>query len=276
MNKILFAATFIGTLLFLGCSEYQKKKEPKKEWKFIKELQLQDISPIGIVAQNNFLWLSDVDNNRVVKINIEGKMIEEYSGFERPMHIALYNGALYIPEYTSDTIQILKNGNTSAFKLKEQPDAIGGIAFDSSTIAVADFNNHRIILQQGESAVTFGKEGHGEGELYYPTDVAFFAGKIYVADAYNNRIQVFDKQGNSLQIIGDKDGINVATGLEVANNQLFVTDFEGNRVLVYDLKGNLLQTFSENLHKPTDIAIIENIMYAVNYEGQSVAVYQFQ
>jgi len=170
----------------------------------------------------------------------------------------------------------LKNGNTGAFKLKEQPDSIGGIAFDSGTIAVADFNNHRIILQQREGVVAFGKEGHGEGKLYYPTDVAFFAGKIYVADAYNNRIQVFDKKGHRLQTIGDKDGINVATGLEVANNQLSVTDFEGNRVLVYDLEGDLLQILSESLHKPTDIAIKENIMYVVNYEGQSIAVYQSQ
>ena len=39
------------------------------------------------------------------------------------------------------------------------------------------------------------KKGNELGELNYPTDIQILKDKIVVADAYNNRIQIFDKQG---------------------------------------------------------------------------------
>jgi len=255
INKIISIqiTAFLGTLLLFGCSQNQEKTEQKAipimEWKFIKEIPLGDIAPIGIASQGNFFWLSDVDNNRIVKIDFEGQIIEEFNGFERPMHIAIQGDKIYIPEYSTDSIKILENGNISNYEINEQPDAIGGVAINGNTVAIADFYNNRIILNQGDKTNIIGKEGHNDGELYYPTDIDIHNNLIYVADAYNNRVQVFDFKGKYVKMIGWNEGINVATGLKVTDTQIIIADFEGNRVLVYDLDGKLLQTLSGNFNK---------------------------
>jgi len=280
MNKLSIIAAFFGILLLFSCSGEQEKTEQKIEqitkWEFVKEIPLGDIAPIGIAVQGNFLWLSDVDNNRVVKIDLDGKIIEEFNGFERPMHIAIQGEKIYIPEYTTDSIKILKKENISNYSLAEQPDAIGGVAVDGNTVAIADFYNNRIILQQGDKTTIMGKEGHNDGELYYPTDVAIHNKLIYVADAYNNRVQVFDFQGKYVKMIGWNEGINVATGLKVTDNQVIVADFEGNRILVYDLDGKLIQILSEKLNEPTDIEVIDNVMYVVNYLSRNILIFKLK
>ena len=274
--SIRIISFFLGLILISGCSENKKKKQEAISWKFSKEISLENISSIGIVAQGNFLWLSDVDNNRIVKIGLDGKIIESFNGFQRPMHIAIQKDKIYVPEYTSDTVKVIENGNISTFVLKENTDAIAGISVDGTTVAVADFYNHRIILQEGDKITIIGKEGHNDGELYYPTDVAIKNDLIYVADAYNNRVQVFDFKGNYVRMIGWNEAIKVATGIKVTETQIIVADFEGNRVLVYDLNGKLLQILADKFNQPTDIEIVNGNMYVVNYKGKTISVFKKQ
>ncbi|MCZ6593825.1 MAG: hypothetical protein O6943_02800, partial [Bacteroidetes bacterium] len=97
IDRPYFIAFLLGFITILGCSENKKENREQALWKFNKEIPIDSISPIGIVAQGDFLWLSDVDNNRVVKIDLDGKILEEYSGFQRPMHIAIQDSKIYIP-----------------------------------------------------------------------------------------------------------------------------------------------------------------------------------
>ena len=273
MNKRSIVASFLGAMILFSCTWSQQKTRLKTAWKFEKEILLDGISPIGIVKQDSFLWISDVENNRIIKIDLGGNIIEEYSGFERPMHIAIQGRRIFIPEYTSDTIRILENGNVSNYTMAEQPDAAGGVAVVGDLVAVADFYNNRVILQRGDKIITIGKKGHNDGELYYPTDLDIHDDLLYVADAYNNRVQVFDFEGNYVKMIGWNEGIKVATGLKVTDTSIFVTDFEGNRILVYDHDGRLLQILDQNLSNPTDIEIMGDKMYVVNYSGHSMTLY---
>lgn len=273
MNSASNAIILLSALLLFSCNENKKKTEEVSEWQFVKTIPLGDIAPLGIVVQDNFLWLSDVDNNRVVKINLDGKIIESFDGFQRPMHIAIQEDKIYIPEYASDTVKIIENGTVSALTLKENTDAIAGIDVNVNIFAVADFYNHRIIFQQDDKVTIIGKEGHNDGELYYPTDVAIKNDLIYVADAYNNRVQVFDLKGNYVKMMGWNENIKVATGLKVTDNQVIVADFEGNRILVYDPNGKLFQTITGKFDKPTDIEVSGNKMYVVNYKGKSISIF---
>jgi len=275
MNRPYILVFLFGLIVLTSCSGNKKKNEGvTTTWKFSKEIKLDGISPIGIVVEGDFLWLSDVDNNRIVKIDNEGKIIEKYDGFQRPMHIAIQGSKIYIPEYISDTVKILEDGNISAYQLKDKPDAVGSVSVDGNTVAIADFYNHRIILQQNDKVTIIGKEGHNDGELYYPTDVDIKNELIYVADAYNNRVQVFDFEGNYVRMIGWNENINVATGLKVTENQVIVADFEGNRVLIYNLEGTILQIISKKFNQPTDIEIVGNKMFVINYKGQNISVFE--
>jgi len=275
MNNLLkIVVVFSVFLLLFGCTEHKKKIAQDTKWKFVKTISLDSISPIGIAAQDDFLWISDVENNRVVKIDVEGEIIEQYHGFKRPMHLAVQDNKIYIPEYTTDTLKILQNGVVSIFPLKIKPDAIGGVAVAGNTVALADFYNNRIILQQDDTTTIIGKQGHNDGELYYPTDVEIKNNLIYVADAYNNRVQVFDLEGHYVKMMGWNENIKVATGLKVTEHQVFIADFEGNRVLVYNLDGKLVQILSDKFNQPTDIEIIGNTMFVVNYKGKNIFVFE--
>lgn len=256
----------LGIVLLFGC------RTPEK-WVFLEEISLNDITPIGLIATDQHFWLSDVANNRIVKTDLKGNIIEEYAGFERPMHIALYQSKVYVLEYTTDALKVLIDGKTETLSLDEKPDAPSSVAVSEKGIAIADFYNHRVLFQANGSTTIIGKEGHNPGELYYPTDVEIYDGKIYVADAYNNRVQVFDQVGNFLQIIGETDGIQVATGIHFANQSLFVTDFEGNRILIYDLNGNLKQILHDYLNQPTDVYIHLDKMFVSNYGSNSILIF---
>lgn len=271
MNKIIILIT--GAFLFFGCGD-TKKSNPKELWEYSHTLLLDGISPVGIVSQDEFLWLSDVDHNRIVKTDSKGKIIEDYSGFKRPMHIAIRESEIYVPEYATDTLKILNSGKISFYPLPVQTDALAGVAINGTTMALVDFYNNRVILLQEGKATIIGKKGHKEGELYYPTDVEIQNETVYVADAYNNRVQLFDFKGNFIKSIGNKDRINVATGIKVTDKYVVITDFEGSRILIYNHQGELLQILVGHLDKPTDIEIVKNKMYITNYRGKSISVFK--
>lgn len=258
--------TLFGIVLLFSC------RSPEK-WVFQEEILLNEISPIGLIATDKHLWLSDVAHNRIIKTDLKGKVIEEYPGFERPMHISLHQSKVYVPEFTTDTLKVLTDGKTKILSLGEKLDAPSSVAVTENGFAVADFYNHRVLFQANDSTAIIGREGHDRGELYYPTDVEIYDEKIYVADAYNNRVQVFDLAGNLLQMIGETDDIRVATGIHVANQSLFITDFEGDRVLIYDPHGKLKQILHDRLNKPTDIYTHQDKMYVSNYGSNSILIF---
>ncbi|MCH7964252.1 MAG: NHL repeat-containing protein [Bacteroidetes bacterium] len=274
MTKILYLL-LISLPILISCKESGEESADlvnNKQWKFVREIKIDNISPTGLQTDGEYLWISDAKNNRVIKTDLDGSIVKEYPDIKRPMHLSIYNSKVYVPEYLTDKIKIINGDEIEEYPLKEKPDAPAGVFVNDSLIAVVDFYNHRIILQNENEVMIIGKEGHKKGELYYPTDVALVNDKIYVADAYNNRVQVFDYNGNVLKVIGAKDKINVATGIEVTDDNIFVTDFEGDRILIYDLYGKLIHIINEHLNKPTEISVSNNTMYVSNYAGSSISV----
>ncbi len=258
---------FLALLMVWGCGS-------KKEWSFEENISLSGVFPIGIVISDNDFIVSDPDNNRLVRVDGSGEILQEWSGFQRPMHITGINSTIYVPEFISDSFKVLEEDMIKSFDIDASFDAPAAIDIDGSTLAVADFYNHRILLNQNGQISSIGVEGHEDGKLYYPTDVKIYKDKIFVADAYNNRIQVFDKTGQSVKIIGWQEDIDVATGIEVFDDQVFVTDFHGNRVLVYDLQGRLKKVYNDQFDGPTDILVTKDHMYVANYKGGYIAVYR--
>jgi hypothetical protein len=105
--------------------------------------------------------------------------------------------------------------------------------------------------------------------------VQITADHIWVADAYNNRIQLFNKQGAFVRIIGADQKMNAATGLFVSENQVFVTDFEHHRLLVFFKDGQLAQVIEAGLEKPIDAIIHEEKLYVIDYKKQQMNRYYF-
>ncbi|MFI2743028.1 NHL repeat-containing protein [Zhouia sp. PK063] len=266
MNR--FIILFFSLMLF-SC------KEEGRKWKFVKKIELpQKARPLAMAKNGKNLWFSDPDHFRLLKIDLSGKVLDSIVGIQRPMNIDFNKGKLYVPEFLTDTIWVFENGKKSPLSLNAKPEAPAGLNVKGDTIAVADFYNHRIILQIGGQVSFIGKEGHDKGELYYPIDVKVQDNKIYIADAYNNRVQVFDFNGKILNVIGEQDGFNVASAIAFDKNGFAVTDQENSRVLIYDLNGALQQTLTANINYPTDVLFDGNMLYITNFKENTIVEYR--
>ena len=277
--KIYFFALSLTALGVVSCKNDAQKdaKSTPQNWTFEAKVALDSFGIIGIAkAENGNVWLSDADENRLVKLNPStGQILETLADFDRPMHIATRDGALFVAEYGADQITKIQNGQREKLTFSEPFDAPSGVDTEGGKTAVADFYNHRIVLKEGDKTVIIGKKGNGAGELTYPTDVQFANGKLYVADAYNHRVQIFDASGKPLKTFGEAEKMNASTGIYVTDKAVFVTDFENSRILVYDTEGVLKQILTDNLDKPTDMLVVDNQLFVVNYHGRFISIFKY-
>ncbi|KQC34343.1 NHL repeat protein [Nonlabens sp. YIK11] len=275
--------------IFFGMISCNEQVEQPKEWQFEKTIALDGINPIGITADGNDIFLSDGDHNRVLKVNTDGEILFEMEGFDRPMHLdfgkadlqitdkmttsMLQERALFVPEYGRDSIAVMRDNKMDYLVINDSLDAPAGISVYENEIAIADFYTNRILYYNGSQWISFGKEGKAMGDFYYPTDVQITADKIFVADAYNNRGQVFDKTGKVLAEFGQDQNFNAATGIYVSDSEIFLTDFENDRVLVFGMDYQLKQVLESGIDKPTDLMVIEDILYITNYRNGEMIRY---
>ncbi|SNR53522.1 NHL repeat-containing protein [Maribacter sedimenticola] len=267
----------ICILIVLVFASACKEKSPTpKEWVLSKTIQLDGVNPIGLTQVNGAIWLSDGDHNRLVQIDTEGKITETVDSLDRPMHIDAIKETIFIPQYGKDVIETVDKKGRFIMQVSDSLDAPAGVSVYENERAIADFYNNRILYFDGASWISFGKEGKAEGEFYYPTDVQITKDKIWVADAYNNRVQVFDKKGGFLQMMGQNQKMNAATGIFVSVDEVFVTDFENNRVLVFDMMGELQQVLKDQIEKPTDMMIKDDMLYVINYRNGKLNIFDKQ
>ncbi len=94
----------------------------------------------------------------------------------------------------------------------------------------------------------WGSNGTGTGQFVTPRSLAVGPdGSVYVLDTGNNRIQVFDQNGNFLQQWGEPGAgpgqFNEPWGIAVAGDgTIYVADTWNHRVQVFDATGQLLRT----------------------------------
>ncbi|MEM6724622.1 MAG: NHL repeat-containing protein, partial [Bacteroidota bacterium] len=242
-------------------------------WEQVNYIELEGISPIGLVLQEGNFWIADGDNNRLVQLASDGTILSTIDGFERPMHLAEANGRLYIPEYGADQITVLEDTTRSIYPVKEKMDAPAGVAVYDKELGIVDFYNHRVLFFNGSDWIIFGQKGKEDGAFDYPTDLHIGDDKIYIADAYNNRVQVFNKKGQHLLTFGEAEEMNAATGLTVYDDRVFVTDFENDRIMIYTLEGQFIQAIDE-VPKPIDVLFDQNKLYVAHFQDKAIGVYK--
>ena len=260
------------SVLFISCNDNEKPKQ----WKYKESFTIDGVNPIGIANADGQLWLSDGDHNRLVQVDTKGKIIKTIDSLDRPMHLDAIGDTLYVPQYGNDKVEMYGEKGRIAIVLIDSLDAPAGIGVRNKEIAIADFYNNRILYNDAEKWISFGKEGNAKGYFYYPTDVQLTDSLIWVADAYNNRVQAFDKKGNFVKMIGQDQKMNAATGLFVSDDEVFVTDFENKRVLVFNHEGVLKQELKDGIIKATDLIVKDSVLYIVNYRSGELVLYDLQ
>lgn len=93
-----------------------------------------------------------------------------------------------------------------------------------------------------------GTNGYGIGQLQKPIGIALNKenGLIYIADAWNSRVQVFDVQGNYINTFGKfgiADGdLKYPVGVAInSKGEIYISDIVNNRIEIYDKEGNYLR-----------------------------------
>lgn len=244
---------------------------PNSGWQATEAIMINDISPIGITIIDDRIWLADGDHNRMVQINMAGKVISTIDSVERPMHLCTDGETILIPSYGSDAILMLSDNGIDTLDVSLDLDAPAAIATDGNMKVIADFYNHRLVVYDDDLWTTWGEKGEADGQFHYPTDVHIYNTKVYVADAYNNRGQVFDRTGNHLLSFGEEEDFNAATGIFVNEEHIYLTDFENDRLLVFDHQGEKLRSFDSGFDKPIDVIELGNELWVLNYKGQYIS-----
>ncbi len=92
--------------------------------------------------------------------------------------------------------------------------------------------------------LAFGTFGTGPGQFQRPSGMVWRAGKLYVADAINNRIQVFSDSGQFIRVLGSPEkplSLGLPYALQLGpDDALYVVEYAAGRVSRVSLDGELL------------------------------------
>ncbi len=125
----------------------------------------------------------------------------------------------------------------------------------------------------------FGSRGSGEGELHSPTAVSCdSAGRVYVADSSNGRVQVFTQDGRFLRSISCRGSgpaeLGYPYGVHVDHGWVYVTDRGNVCVSMFTVSGDFITSFvGQDLSSPWGIATDEDDqVYVCDFEGGSIQI----
>ena len=126
---------------------------------------------------------------------------------------------------------------------------------DVQLMVMSEEDLHRITMMEvtADGAVSvagFGSYGTAPGQFVMPQGAAIDPwGRIWVADSLNNRIQVFDINGQflrSIETFGDGDRFSEPGGPTVdGEGYVYLPDSGNDRVVVLDKNGDLVRTWGE-------------------------------
>ena len=237
----------------------------------------QFTNPQGIALDSSGnIYVADYSNNRVQKFNSSGAYLSQWgtlgtaSGqFYGPRGIAVdpRRGIVYVTDYHNHRIQLFTEAGSHLAtvdiagmgvyvnNVRQSLKYPAGIALDSQGNVYVAIAENRRVLKFAPTAnkslgvlFNFGGPGSGNGQFADVYEVAVDRNdNVYVVDRGNNRIQVFDSEGNYLTQWGGAKGsepgqLNSPAGIafDSADN-IYVADWYNHRIQKFSRGGPVLQ-----------------------------------
>ena len=177
------------------------------------------------------------------------------------------NGEIYVASYTRGTVEVFSNDGYQRVHLRVVPKngtsylkCPTAIAVKENVLYVAEEQNHQIqrFATSGEFMSKFGTQGSGDGELNQPRGLCIHNdGRVFVSDAGNKRISVFDAYGTFLYHIPNDSGhSNFSSPWGIAldhHGSLHIGD--SSSIQVFTSEGKYISEYNSHICSPAGIAI---------------------
>ncbi len=217
-------------------------------------------SGVAVDAADN-LYVADTGNNRVIKFGSDLKPMKEYGGygggigrFINPEDIVVDRGLnIYVLDTGNRRIIRLDAGLNYVDEIIPQDDSnaiisnaakLSGVYVSSlGEITASDYDNSRLIKMDNFNRFSryIGDFGYGRGSLLNPLGIAGDAeGRMYVADAGDGRIAVYDDYGNYLYQIGADSLMHPGAVMVSPYGIIWVADQDTDRIYAFSPNGEAL------------------------------------
>lgn len=98
----------------------------------------------------------------------------------------------------------------------------------------------------GTFLLQFGSIGTEPGKFQRPSGIAWFDRRLYVVDAFNNRIQIFNEQGEFQGVLNSDAEATLYYPYDISvtpQGEFYVAEYGAGRVSKFNLQGKLLGRF---------------------------------
>ena len=213
------------------------------------------------------IWLVAYNSNELLLLNQNGKVIDRIegpiNGFDRPCDILkLHNGNLLVSEHAGDRLALLNSKGRFQSYIGTKGRGLGQmvgplyLAQDYlERIYVTDYGNRRVdVFDKDGNPVFFfgGKQGDFAG-LKGPTGIAIIDETVYVADDQTGAVYEFDRSGNFLRELCEKETFKKPEGIKVWNGSLIICDV--NRIVSIDYDTGALFEYARTGNAPSRVTL---------------------
>ncbi len=230
---------------------------------------------------SNRVYIADTQNDRIQVFSLEGKF--QYSWGAEGSESGQFHHLTAIAVDQQDRIYAAdndwRNNRVQRFSMEGEfiddfymPQAgdnfnpTGMIVNNESEILIADFRNriYKIKLESKEinSIWQSASDQQGAFDFPYGIDTDRF-GNVYVVDAGNKRIQIFNEQGQFLSLwqhwdyVFGRGRLDSPETIAIGKDVVFLKDSaNGQRIILFDIEGRYITTWQDQF---TEFGIIRGI-----------------
>jgi uncharacterized protein YjbI with pentapeptide repeats len=162
--------------------------------------------PHRLAASNNELFVADLENYRIQVFDLDGNFIRQFEThsnsikqFSKPIDVYAYDSQVFVVDQNHALILVFDlNGKLMKEfpvnqNLSDTSEPYGIFVYDD-LIFVSDIGDHsvKIFDLDGNFVKQFGQYGDRYGEFKHPNLAITDGNRIFVSDAHNYRIQIFN------------------------------------------------------------------------------------
>ena len=272
--------------------------------------------PRGVaVSSDNFVYVADTNNNvieiytdtpntiEIPKKNKKNKHTTPNIPINLTNHIFQLgsNKQLYNPlnvAVSSDNTRIYVILENNCVEIRSADD-YGFMSILGENYVIDDISRKNVLEGKG---LDFKKYPHGDYAFICPAKVAIstYDKRIYVADTYNHRVQIFNDTTSNYQFIGtlgttsktgtDNNHFDTPCGVAISpvDNRIYVADTNNHRIQIFNGKtleyistlGQTTVSGPDNTHfnRPYSVAVspTDNHIYVADTNNHRIQIFESQ